>query len=563
MRWEAAGKNADLCEAIIKQLLWRFEEADYYSLDLQQRQVVLQLLLDGHLHRWNLGDAIGMKAVTLVPEEQQKNWLEALVTNKQLKPLFSKVDGDEFSEMIMKLSGFVLKHYPRPVSFTPEEAALKGRYILFQKGLFTGYALNQWLTDEGYISLYSRPQFTVDPKAAYSIKATDWVYVDFKSGFAFNEAINFAKGARIPMPALLAYALFNEENNRRLWQSGKLALDVALLFTGIGELNAAMKAGTALEKAVRITKAVTDLGVAIGDITISHVLADKLDQTKEGREFLSTWNTITLYYGIGSVSTEIGLYAKKLYQQKKVLQQLEGSKALSEEVKEELDKITKDIEVKTGVVDEVIIVSERTVDAIVEAFRRDLPNSWRYNKIGDDAVDVLDGTGKKWATIYKDKIVAPGRTTIGTSGNPVLNKVPLVKNMLYEVDGFLYYTDDLGRVLKTNADLDDIVRVRLGNQQIKAVDVKDGIRGSDQGGHIIGSRFFGPGEQINLYPQSAALNQGAWKQMENTWAEAMVQGKDVRVEVRATYNGTSARPINFEVEYWIDGSYNFREFVNQ
>jgi hypothetical protein len=46
-----------------------------------------------------------------------------------------------------------------------------------------------------------------------------------------------------------------------------------------------------------------------------------------------------------------------------------------------------------------------------------------------------------------------------------------------------------GRVFKTNADLDDVVRVRLGNQQIRAIDVKDGIRGVDQGGHIVASRF--------------------------------------------------------------------------
>ena len=100
------------------------------------------------------------------------------------------------------------------------------------------------------------------------------------------------------------------------------------------------------------------------------------------------------------------------------------------------------------------------------------------------------------------------------------------------------------------------------SQQIKAVDVKDGIRGTDQGGHIVGSRFFGPGEQINLYTQSANLNQGAWKQMENIWAKEMVDGKDVKIEVKAIFEGTSKRPSKFEVEYWIDNKYKLEKYDN-
>ena len=89
------------------------------------------------------------------------------------------------------------------------------------------------------------------------------------------------------------------------------------------------------------------------------------------------------------------------------------------------------------------------------------------------------------------------------------------------------------------------------------------IRGIDQGGHIVGSRFFGPGEQINLYPQSANLNQGAWKQMESSWADEMVAGKDVKIQVDAVFNGASKRPDAFEVSYWIDGIKTKRTFINQ
>ena len=193
-------------------------------------------------------------------------------------------------------------------------------------------------------------------------------------------------------------------------------------------------------------------------------------------------------------------------------------------------------------------------------FFNELPSSWKYVKVGN-TIEVSNAT-TKLATITETKIIAQGRTVLGESGNQMLNKVPLAKNTLFDVDGFLYQTDELGRVLKTNADLDDIARIRLGNQQIRAVDIKDGVRG-DQGGHIVGSRFFGPGEQINLYPQSANLNLGAWKQMENTWAKAMVNGSDVKIEVEAIFTGSSQRPDAFQVSYWIDGTKTKITFINQ
>jgi hypothetical protein len=204
-----------------------------------------------------------------------------------------------------------------------------------------------------------------------------------------------------------------------------------------------------------------------------------------------------------------------------------------------------------------------TLEDAVAVMREDFPRSWKFTKISEEAYEVADGIGRKWATVYKDKIIAPARTVAGTPGNPVLNKVPLANKTVYDVDGLLFQTDDLGRVLETTADLDDLVRVRLGNQQIRAVDVKDGIRGEDQGGHIVASRFFGPGEQINMYPMAANLNLSGWKQMENTWADAMVAGKDVKVKIRASYEGNLQRPVAFEVEFWIDGVKSKRTFINQ
>jgi DNA/RNA non-specific endonuclease len=205
----------------------------------------------------------------------------------------------------------------------------------------------------------------------------------------------------------------------------------------------------------------------------------------------------------------------------------------------------------------------KKLEDVIAVVKSDFPAGWKYRKIDYDVYEVLDGSNRKLAAVYKEKVIAPGRTLAGTPGNKILNKEPLLKNITYEVDGFNYKTDDLGRVFYTDADLDNAVRVRLGNQQIRAVDVKEGVRGADQGGHIIASRFFGPGEQINLYPMSANLNLGAWKQMENLWADALVAGSDVKINIKSVFSGTIKRPDAFEVEYLIDGTKTKRTFINQ
>jgi len=51
--------------------------------------------------------------------------------------------------------------------------------------------------------------------------------------------------------------------------------------------------------------------------------------------------------------------------------------------------------------------------------------------------------------------------------------------------------------------------------------------------------------------------------MENTWVDAMTQGKDVKIKVDAIFDGTSQRPIKFNVDYTVDGQPISEIFKNQ
>ena len=51
--------------------------------------------------------------------------------------------------------------------------------------------------------------------------------------------------------------------------------------------------------------------------------------------------------------------------------------------------------------------------------------------------------------------------------------------------------------------------------------------------------------------------------MENVWAKAITQGKDVKIQVNAIFEGASKRPQKFKIDYIIAGQ-PFREiFINQ
>ena len=144
--------------------------------------------------------------------------------------------------------------------------------------------------------------------------------------------------------------------------------------------------------------------------------------------------------------------------------------------------------------------------------------------------------------------------TSGIKGNwnKALNS-ELEPNKIYKVDDYSYFTDEAGRVNKVSGELKLETKDRNVYQQGKSVEIKDGVRGKDQGGHIIARVFNGPGEQINYVPQTATLNNGEWKTMEKKWNDALSEGKKVEVDIKINY-ADNLRPTDFDVTYIIKTS---------
>lgn len=404
-KWEAETDNKKkkiLRDIILKTILWRFEDQDYLSIGNSLRERTRIVLMDGSLSSQNLGDIAAMKLVTKVPLAEQKEWMETLSSGNRLKKLFSRVDGDEFRKMMTGLSSMVINNFKKPADFTPENALDGGHYIPFKEGFFFGDALELKVFEDGTMHLESRKQGTNDVKFAFG-KGTEWVIVDFKSSFKLNEMITFTEGSKVPMPVLLAYAIFNEENNRRIGQAGKLALDIALTAVGVVEFKLALQAATKLEMAARITKAVVDLGVGLSDIVVSDILIEKLNQTERGQKFLNIWNTIQLYYGLGSIGTEMGLYIRNLYKEGKAWKEF-NKLAADDELARGMNKVLVATEKETGIVNTEEKLAGGLGDAnkendaaiVVPGGADDLNSEWKF---WEDYTNKTKINGEEFAKI--------------------------------------------------------------------------------------------------------------------------------------------------------------------
>ena len=105
----------------------------------------------------------------------------------------------------------------------------------------------------------------------------------------------------------------------------------------------------------------------------------------------------------------------------------------------------------------------------------------------------------------------------------------LIPNNEFEVNGYKYKTDDKGRVVSAEGQLQ--VKDHEGRRELdprSAVDKGD-MRKTDDRGHLIADRFNGSGGIENLVPMDSDFNQhGDYMKMENTLADAMGEGAKLK-----------------------------------
>ena len=185
-----------------------------------------------------------------------------------------------------------------------------------------------------------------------------------------------------------------------------------------------------------------------------------------------------------------------------------------------------------------------------------------YNAI-DKAGDVLNGIGGSNAT--EGAVDAVEDVKYGEHFTKVDRKKVLKTNVSYEtVEGYKYKTNEVGVITEVEGTL----KLGEGNRNLYAQRIAGGDYRlpDDDGGHLIASQFLGSGELDNLVPMNSQINRsgGKWYNMEQDWASALKEGKEVRVKIEPVYGGDNLRPISFEIEYTIEGmKTKFIEILNQ
>lgn len=119
----------------------------------------------------------------------------------------------------------------------------------------------------------------------------------------------------------------------------------------------------------------------------------------------------------------------------------------------------------------------------------------------------------------------------------------------YVDNGATYVGDDLHRIrnfsvkdLKlTNGNPRNSIEPKIGKE------LKCGV-----GGHLLANRFGGTGGYENLVSMSKSANK-AFSELENTWAQALKEGKKVSVSGDIRYIGSSRIPTEFIIRYIING----------
>ncbi len=139
----------------------------------------------------------------------------------------------------------------------------------------------------------------------------------------------------------------------------------------------------------------------------------------------------------------------------------------------------------------------------------------------------------------------------------------LLPNKQFEVRGYKYETDDKGRIVSAEGKLrmrdPDYVR---DMEDVRKIDGQE-YKNSDDRGHLIGHQFGGSDKLENLVPMDAKLNQGDFVKLENTLADAVKDGADVKLKVEPVYEKDSTRPSEFKVSYTIDGDREVTVFKNE
>ncbi|MBW5457178.1 hypothetical protein GPJ60_06845 [Clostridium sporogenes] len=181
----------------------------------------------------------------------------------------------------------------------------------------------------------------------------------------------------------------------------------------------------------------------------------------------------------------------------------------------------------------------------------------------DDVDKICKDRYTKWLEGKSSEGVNETKTLVGereqfTNGR----KNKLKPNIRYTTGEFDYFyeTDDIGRIQKFETD--NLQLTERSDRLSHSKNTPGKVKGKDNAGHLAGDRFGGSPKIDNLVSQLEKVNKSQYKKIENQWARALEEGKNVKVNIEIKYEGNSLRPSEFNVKYEIDGKRYRQSILN-
>lgn len=167
------------------------------------------------------------------------------------------------------------------------------------------------------------------------------------------------------------------------------------------------------------------------------------------------------------------------------------------------------------------------------------------------------GASGSWNDSSKPQAKHPQTAQVATVGSrPTGQWRPVSSN------GYLYEIDEQNRTRRVSGEITlNPEQGRSRSAQLTAGGPDR--RPTDHGGHYIARRFDGPTEAFNHFAQDGNFHKSDYAKLEEEWARAKRDDKNVRVKIVPVYEGSSQRPSVLNVWFWIDGKPNSARFPNE
>lgn len=402
----ASGDNCALLQAFWTINRSEVGESRLKSLLFPDRQKALKVIAQGTLTTstiddfycgyGNGGEETVLKLLLSTPTDDQKAVLDYIYstaisgsTDTPLKVFIKNIDNGNFSDLMFILSDWVDKSYGGSTEswdkIVQRTDRAKREYIELgdiRLGLGVGVQSEGGKTYFNFSATFQRG--TIWERK--NIDAESYVVVKFTEDVSVGN-FNFKKGEIKRIPATLCYWIMNSMANQAGIKLGKYAMYATFGALAVGEVLAA-------ETGIELTIAILDLGVVTADFGMNEVLANKLNQTTEGRQFLDNFNKFVLIYVGVRVYTELTGLASEIRKTGKAI--ASPNDVLTEAQITEVNTTIKNAEIKAGIIPEVVVFDINKVAPLLKTN----PNeaffwSGRTNGIGgkEKALEIAQSKG--------------------------------------------------------------------------------------------------------------------------------------------------------------------------